>query len=126
MTVTVLFDADCGFCTRSIRFLVARGVTATCLPLQAVDLPGRGVDPARAVREMPAVLADGRVVYGADAVRAALSTGPRWMRLLAHVLAVRPLSALAHRVYGWVAAHRHRLPGGTSTCELPQRPGGRS
>lgn len=83
MAVTLLYDADCGFCTRSVLWLVAGGVTAVCTPLQGADLAGFGVDPRRAAREIPAVLADGRVVYGADAFRAALSTGPVVLRLLA-------------------------------------------
>lgn len=120
MAVTLLYDAGCGFCTRSVRWLLAAGVTAVCTPLQGVDLAGLGVDPGRAVREIPAVLADGRVVYGADAFRAALSTGPGGLRLGARVLGLWPVSALARVVYGWVAGHRHRLPGATDACATPR------
>lgn len=120
MAVTLLYDADCGFCTRSVRWLVTAGVTAACTPLQGADLPALGVDPRRAVREIPAALGDGRVVYGADAIRAALSTGPVVLRLLAGLLGVWPVSALAPAGYGWIAAHRHRLPGGTNACAVPK------
>ena len=119
MAVTLLFDADCSFCTRSIHLRVAHGATSTCTPLQEVDLPGHGVDPQRALREMPALLADGRVVYGAQAFRAALSSGTRWMRLLAIPTGVWPISALAQALYSWVAAHRQHLPGGTNSCQTP-------
>jgi predicted DCC family thiol-disulfide oxidoreductase YuxK len=120
VAVTLLYDADCGFCTRSVRLLVAAGVTAVCAPLQGVDLAELGVDAGRAVRELPAVLGDGRVVYGADAFRAALWTGPGWLRVGARLLGVWPVSALARAGYGWVAAHRHRLPGGTDACATPR------
>ena len=70
--------------------------------------------------ELPAVLADGRVVHGAEAFRAALSTGPGWLRAGAWLLGVWPVSALARVVYGWVAAHRHRFPGGTDACATPR------
>ena len=62
----MLYDADCGFCTRSVRLLVAAGVTAVCAPLQGVDLAELGVDAGRAVRELPAVLGDGRVAFIVD------------------------------------------------------------
>ncbi|MDQ7993425.1 MAG: DUF393 domain-containing protein [Propionicimonas sp.] len=115
---TALYDADCGFCTASARWLERRGATAAFEPLQAADLSRLGVDGDRAVRELPAVLPDGTVAYGADAVRATLATGPAWMRISGAFLGLRPLRRPAHALYRWVAAHRHRLPGGTGACAL--------
>ena len=121
MTVTVLYDADCGFCTKCSRWLMRRGAKADFTPLQAADLAGLGVDAARAQSELPAVLARGDVVYGAAACAAALSTGPRWMRVLSRLLVWPPVAVLAHVGYRLVAAHRHRLPGATESCALPER-----
>ena len=67
----LLYDADCGFCSRSASWLVAWGVPGV-RSMQSVDLPALGVDAARAGREIPAVLPDGRVVYGARAIGEAL------------------------------------------------------
>lgn len=120
MTVTVLYDADCGFCTRCSGWLVGSGATAVFTPLQSVDLAGMGVDPGRAERELPAVLPDGQVVYGAEAFAAALRTGPGWLRGVAVVMGWPPVAALARWAYRVVAANRHRLPGGTDSCSLPQ------
>lgn len=117
--VMVLYDADCGFCTASAAWLRRWGATAAITPLQAHDFGALGVDADRVLRELPAVLDSGEVVYGASAIREALATGPWWMRGAAAALRFPPLTALANPVYRWVAANRHRLPGGTASCALP-------
>ena len=113
----LLYDADCGFCTRSARWLVAHGCRAQVAPLQSVDLAASGVDEGRALREVPFVDGDGRVTYGADAVAAALRTCSWPYPLAAQLISLLPW--LARPVYRWVAEHRHELPGGSSACALP-------
>ena len=112
----LLYDADCGFCSRSASWLAAWGVPGV-RSMQSVDLPSLGVDAARAGREIPAVLADGRVVYGARAIGEALRFGPLWLRV-AGWLVRGPLAWPAALVYRVVARFRHRLPGGTGECRL--------
>lgn len=114
----LLYDADCGFCTRSAGWLAGWGVPGIA-PMQATDLAALGVDPARAEREIPALLADGRVVYGARAIGEALRSGPWWLRV-AGWLVRWPLAWPAALVYRAVARYRHQLPGGTGACELPR------
>lgn len=121
-SVTVLYDADCGFCLRSISTLQRLGATATFTPLHTGDLTRLGVDGNRATREMPAVLAGGEIVYGAPAFAAALRTGPWWMKLLGRLIEAGPVATLAQAVYRWVAAHRQHLPAGTAACVIPQAP----
>lgn len=112
----LLYDADCGFCTRSASWLMAWGVPGV-RSLQSVDLTSLGVDAARAAREIPAVLGDGRVVYGASAIAHALGTGPWWCRVLGWLLRW-PLAWPAALVYRLVARYRYQLPGGTAACRL--------
>lgn len=114
----VLFDADCGFCTRSANWL-ATWSAASVEPLQAVDLAALGIDATRAESELPAVLVSGDVVYGSDAIAAALASGPWWARLAAGVLRLPVLRRVAQASYRWVARHRYQLPGGTAACRLP-------
>lgn len=117
--MTLLYDADCGFCTRAARLgaHVLRDVAVR--PLQEADLAAAGVDPGRAQGEIPYVGPDGRVSYGSDAIgRALLDGGPR-TALLGRVLLAPFLRPIAARLYRFVARHRHRLPGGSATCELP-------
>ncbi len=118
--VRVLFDADCGLCTRSAGWL-ATWSAASVEPLQAVDLPTLGIDATRADSELPAVLVSGDVVYGSDAIAAALASGPWWARAASWTMRLPGVRVLGRAVYGIVARNRHRLPGGTGACRLPDR-----
>lgn len=114
----MLNDADCGFCMRTARLVPRLGVDVDSSTVQAADLEALGVDPVRAVVEMPYVHPDGRVDYGHRAFASILRTGPRPWRLVGRVIESRPVDPIAKRTYGWVAANRHRLPGGTAACQL--------
>lgn len=118
----LLYDADCGFCTRAAGFAARLGLTAHTAPLQQADLAALGVDPERALVEVPFVDRDGRVVYGAKAIAATLGTGNTFWRAVSRALDSWPVRRLAAVVYRVVARNRHRLPGGTVACELPTAP----
>ena len=66
----LLHDADCGFCMRTARQVPRLGLHIDQAAISDVDLAALGVDPARALREMPYVHPDGRVDYGHAAWRA--------------------------------------------------------
>lgn len=112
----LLYDADCGFCTRSASWLSAWGVPGV-RSLQSVDLPALGVDAERASREIPAVLRSGRVVYGASAIGHALGAGPAWCRVVGWLVR-GPLLWPSSALYRVVARYRYRLPGGSAACRL--------
>jgi predicted DCC family thiol-disulfide oxidoreductase YuxK len=117
---TLVFDGDCGFCTRSAevaRRVLPAGVAVTAW--QFADLAALGTTAQRAQREALWIGADGRVAGGATAVSRALrATGGVWL-VLGWLLAVPPVSWLARVVYRVVAANRMRLPGGTPACAAP-------
>jgi len=115
----LLFDADCGFCTRAAGMAPKLRLQVQVAAIQSVDLAALGVSAQRALVEMPFVRANGSVVYGHAAVSAALQTGPAPLRALGRLMVMRPLDSVCRRAYRWVAAHRHRLPGGTAACALP-------
>ncbi|MBC2931609.1 thiol-disulfide oxidoreductase DCC family protein [Nocardioides sp. zg-1228] len=114
----MLNDADCGFCMRTARLVPRLGVDVDSSTVQAADLEELGVDPERAVVEMPYVHPDGRVDYGHRAFASILRTGPLPARLAGRLITAPGVDPVARRAYAWVAAHRHRLPGGTPACEL--------
>ncbi|GAB3709946.1 thiol-disulfide oxidoreductase DCC family protein [Mariniluteicoccus flavus] len=118
----VLHDADCGFCTRCAAYIprISSGIEVSSI--QAADLQALGIDPDRAVAEMPAVTAEGRVAWGHHAWAEILKCGPLPLRLAGHALDSRLLERPASAVYGWVAANRHRLTGGTQACAMPANP----
>nr|BFD90068.1 hypothetical protein KitaXyl93_14280 [Kitasatospora sp. Xyl93] len=131
----LVFDGDCSFCSSCVRWaerylrqtLASGGWEA--VPFQFADLAGldalaggRGeVSAGRAEREVLWVTPTGRVYGGAQAVaRLLMRSGGVWAYLGA-VLTAAPVRPLAGLVYRWVARNRHRMPGGTAACALPDR-----
>lgn len=124
----LIYDGDCGVCTRLAR-LAARRVrrhpgSFAVAAYQDLDLAPLGLTAERCDEALQWVEADGRVRSAQDAVAAVLRAGRLWQRPLGLLLLAPGINALAGVVYGWVAANRHRLPGGTPACSLPaaQRP----
>lgn len=122
MTVVLLFDGDCAFCSTSAR-LLQRWVRPDCLvlPYQLVDLPRWGVTRREAAAEVLLVRrSDTTAVVsgGAAAIAAVLRLGrPPWP-LLGAVLQAPGVRSAADLTYRVVAANRHRLPGGTPACAI--------
>jgi predicted DCC family thiol-disulfide oxidoreductase YuxK len=131
----LVFDGDCAFCSscarwaeRYLRQTLASGgweaVAFQFADLAALDVlaGGRGeVSAERAEREVLWVTPTGRVYGGAQAVaRLLMRSGGVWAYLGA-VLTAAPVRPVAGLVYRWVARNRHRMPGGTAACALPNR-----
>ena len=99
--MTLLYDADCGFCTASAGWLGRRSLRTAISPLHRADLAALGVDADRARREIPFVEAGEsgtRVSYGHIAIGRALSTGgPGW------------------RLAGWLLLRRRNRAGQVAT-----------
>ena len=124
--MTLLYDADCGFCTASAAWLGRRRLAASIEPLQRAELDALGVDADRVAREIPLVEstpAGIRVSYGHVAIGRALASGPMPWRLAGWLLLHPPLTWLAGPAYALVARNRHRLPGSTAACRLDPDPG---
>mgnify|MGYP002648530627 CR=1 FL=1 len=69
----LLYDPDCGFCTRAAQVLARWPVTCEVAPMTPDRLTAAGVDAQRADREIPFVDDAGQVSYGAAAIAAALA-----------------------------------------------------
>ena len=118
----LVYDGDCGFCTRSARF-ARRILPEDCAVTawQQVDLTALGVAPERAQREVVWVSRTGVVSGGAEAIgRTLLAAGFPWV-LLGVLLVFPPTSWVARALYPVVASNRMRLPGGTPACAVPPR-----
>lgn len=119
--MTLVYDAECGFCVRSLRVVRALDVLGVCRYLSSRDdralqrfpmLAGSDLDEA-----MYAVTGSGRVYRGFFAFRrAALSLPLAWPLLLLFYFPGAELAGPA--VYRWIAANRRRLDC-SSTCDLP-------
>ncbi|MDX6373609.1 MAG: hypothetical protein QOD98_2597 [Nocardioidaceae bacterium] len=114
----MVYDADCGFCTRSAEFL---GWRSDCeiVPWQSLDLATIGLSE-RDVTTAAYWVEDGRTPRrGARAIAAALrSCQGLGYRVLGRLIDLRPVRPVAAWVYGLVARYRYKLPGGSNSCRL--------
>ncbi len=118
----LLFDGDCAFCSSCARWLTAHIPTPVALhPWQWCNLAPLGVDALEV--DAAVVLVDVTLHHtaGPEALAGLLrsSTSGGW-RLAGRVLGTRPVLAVAWPLYRWIARNRHRMPGGTAQCSLPQ------
>jgi predicted DCC family thiol-disulfide oxidoreductase YuxK len=111
----VLYDADCGFCTATIRWLQRRdrGGRLTFVALQDAPATAEPWRTAIAGHDLRAALhvvdpASGKVAEGGPAMLAALGVLPRW-RVAARLASARPVAPLVDVTYRLVAGHRHAL-----------------
>ncbi|HEX7745124.1 MAG TPA: DCC1-like thiol-disulfide oxidoreductase family protein [Micromonosporaceae bacterium] len=121
MRPTFVYDGDCAFCTRCAEFIEGRIPTeARVLPWQFADLDALGLTAAECEDAVQWIGADGVRAAGPDAIGRLLGTSSRVWQLAGRVLRARAVRAAAWPAYRWVARNRHRLPGGTAACSLPQ------
>ncbi|MCD0444895.1 DUF393 domain-containing protein [Glycomyces sp. A-F 0318] len=117
---TFVYDGDCAFCTKSAQFLERHvRTTAKVVPWQWADLDALGVTQAQAEEAVLWIGAD-HVAAGPDAISVLLRRAQWYWKPFGWILALKPVSWLAWPVYRLVARNRHRLPGGTAACSLPQ------
>ncbi|GGM25958.1 hypothetical protein GCM10011608_08390 [Micromonospora sonchi] len=118
---TFVYDGDCAFCTRCAEFVERRIPTrARVLPWQFADLDELGLTEAECDEAVQWVGLDGSRAAGPDAIAALLGSSGRVWRIAGAGLRFAPVRAAAWPVYRWVARNRHRMPGGTAACSLPQ------
>lgn len=132
--ILVLYDADCGICTRVACWLGRRDRDRRLdlEPLQAAASLAPDAPPtAELERALHVRATDGRWHRGGDAVLTALAALPRW-RLLASLVRRTPLSLVVEPAYRLVAANRglasrvlgaHACPLPASTALTGARPG---
>ncbi len=122
MTVVLLFDGDCAFCSTSARAL-QRWVRPRCLvlPYQHVDLERWHTSRDEAAAEVLLLRRSGDTVVrlgGAAAIAAALRLGVAPWPVAGVLLELPGVRTGARALYRAVARHRHRMPGGTPACAL--------
>lgn len=119
-----LYDGDCAFCTSCARF-IERHIpsSAEVTPWQFADLDALGVSQADAeasVQWIPARPGGALRAAGPAAIARLLVDAGSYWRPLGRLLDLRPIRWMAGRAYRLIARNRHRLPGGTAACRLPQ------
>lgn len=123
----VVFDGDCGFCTRTVQAFLDRlspdaRASIDVTPWQYTDLDELGLTEAETRRSVWWVDPDGRRLAGhRAAARGMEEIGGLW-RFPAWFLKVPPTCWLGALGYRLTAEFRGYLPGTTPACELPAWP----
>ncbi|GHE30190.1 MULTISPECIES: thiol-disulfide oxidoreductase DCC family protein [Streptomyces] len=118
----LLYDNDCGFCTRSVQWLRDHNALSHTRTVAWQSLDPRRLPVARQRLEREIILvSDGDIHGGATALAHAVSSGSLPWRLTGHALRLPVIRTLAAYVYRNVAVNRHRMPGATAACEIPTR-----
>lgn len=116
----ILFDGVCVFCSRWVRFVIARDAAARFrfLPIQSAQ--GRalavrlGVNPD--APETNVVVMDGRALMKSDAALSVLGVlkGVRWLGALRHAP-----RWMRDPLYDLIARNRYAIFGRTEVCMVP-------
>ncbi|MFE4080510.1 thiol-disulfide oxidoreductase DCC family protein [Paenarthrobacter sp. YIM B13468] len=116
---TLIYDADCGFCTRSAKWLAGEGKVSIKSWQSIRDLEALGL--TEEMVEAAAYWADdGVVTAGAESAiaQALITKGSGW-QLAGRFILLPGVHFVAARVYKVIAKNRHAMPGGTDACRLP-------
>jgi predicted DCC family thiol-disulfide oxidoreductase YuxK len=130
----LLYDGSCGFCARSVQFVLrhesARRTLRFAALESAIGLEVRarhpaieGVDSVVWVDSSNAADVEHVLVRSAAVLRVLKYLGGIW-RVLAGLAAMVPRS-IADALYDFIARHRHKLTRGNPACLIPtpeQRP----
>jgi predicted DCC family thiol-disulfide oxidoreductase YuxK len=114
----LVYDGDCGFCTRCARFLERIGADAEIVAWQLTDLAELGLTEGQAADAVQWIQTDGTVRSGHEAIAAVLNTAGRAWRVIGRMILLPGISWIAAKVYRLVARNRYRLPGGTPACAV--------
>lgn len=116
----ILFDGVCVFCSRWVRFVMARDATARFrfTPIQspygARLAQALGIDPDNP--DTNAVIHGGVAYFKSDGALTVLSCLPRWSWVRVLFAVPRPLR---DAVYNVVAKNRYRIFGKYDACIVP-------
>jgi predicted DCC family thiol-disulfide oxidoreductase YuxK len=119
----LFFDAECGFCTRSARWIapILRGRGMAVAPLQDPRVgPLLGVNRDVLLRELRFLLSDGKQYGGADAV-VAVAREIWWGRPLAWFAKLPGAMNLLHSGYRWVATRRSCAATNHTECTVARK-----
>lgn len=116
-----LYDADCGFCTRLGGVLDRRSARGAydVVAWQAADLEALGLTPQACQQASWFVTSDGTRLRGSDGIARALVAGTAVWRPIGVLIGLPGVRTLSRAAYRWVARNRHRMPGASPACRVP-------
>ncbi|NUS73930.1 MAG: DUF393 domain-containing protein [Corynebacteriales bacterium] len=119
-TAVFLYDGDCAFCTTCANFIERRiHSNAKVMPWQFAQLDELGVSQQECEDAVQWISARHRDAGSRAIARLLIDAGSFW-KPLGWLLLTPPVSWVAPPIYRLIARNRHRLPGGTAACAMPQ------
>ena len=116
----LVFDGDCAFCTRSVRFVERRiRHRPDIRPWQSLDLEALGLTRDECEEAVQWIGPTGERASAHVAVARTLVHGGKGWAVLGRIILLPGVRSVAGFVYRWIARNRHRMPGGTAECNLP-------
>ena len=107
----LIFDGQCGFCRRWIRYMNRFKHHPDSVAWQETDLQAVGLTPEQCTAAVQWVGPDGVVASGSDAAaRVLIVAGLPWS-VAGRIVFVPGIRAIAQRSYRWVANNRYRFRG---------------
>lgn len=111
-TGLLIFDGECGFCRRWIRYMRSWFRTLPeAVAWQESDLVSLGLTEEQCRAAVQFVDAGGRVWSGSDAAAQVLKVAGFPFSLLGRVMLLPLVRVIPRRMYKWVARNRHRFHG---------------
>ena len=117
---TLIYDADCGFCARSAKWLSKSGAV-NIQPWQGIrDLKSIGLTE-QMVKSAAFWVDGGQVKANAEAAiaNALVARGAGW-QFAGRFIMLPGIRQASSPVYKLIAKNRHAMPGGTEACRLPK------
>jgi len=104
----LVYDGDCGFCTRCARWVATRARDVEVVPWQALDLRAVGLSEQQ-VRTAAYWPDDGTTDHGERAIARSLMACGRGFAVIGRALLLPGVRRVAGLGYRFVARHRGRL-----------------
>jgi predicted DCC family thiol-disulfide oxidoreductase YuxK len=122
MQPVLIFDGECGFCTRTANAVMRLNTKHRfgVLPWQTPGLLDQtGLTQQECMDAAWFVDEHGHKYRGAAAINATLSALGGVFAVAAWLYRIPGLKQIEDAVYRWVADHRYRLPGASDACKIP-------
>lgn len=116
----LIFDADCGFCSRYAEWVAERMRAGSVMSWQSGQdlIDSAGLTPEDCIAASWWIDDRGPALRGQRAIAQSLIASHRHWRVLGMVLELPGISYASAVVYRLVAANRHLMPGGTAKCAI--------
>lgn len=116
---TLVYDGDCGFCTKSAKWILARSSSLEIVRWQTIgDLPSLGLTVQDVQSRAYFVKENTVVAAGPFAIAESLRLCAKPWSYLGAFIKLPIVRYVSQLVYRSIARNRHKMPGSTDSCEI--------